>query len=107
MDPQILSRLPRDRSQAPGNAADASPLSRAPQPHLDKEACFIHATGDIPCERRGKGHRRARLSDVLTYKETRTARATELDRMREAAADGDLYDLDLSDQTFAHFADAP
>jgi excisionase family DNA binding protein len=32
--------------------------------------------GDIPCERRGTGHRRARLSDVLAYKETRSARAT-------------------------------
>ena len=63
--------------------------------------------GDIPCERRGKGHRRARLSDVLAYKETRAARATELARMREAAADGDLYGLDLSDQMFVHFADAP
>ena len=63
--------------------------------------------GDIPCERRGKGHRRARLSDVLAYKERRSARATELARMREAAADGGLYDLDLSDQTFAHSVDAP
>lgn len=59
--------------------------------------------GDIPCERRGSGHRRARLSDVLAYKETRAARASELDRMREAASDGGLYDLDLSDQLFAHF----
>ena len=59
--------------------------------------------GDIPCERRGTGHRRARLSDVLAYKETRSARATELARMREEAADGGLYDLDLSDQMFAHF----
>ena len=63
--------------------------------------------GDIPCERRGKGHRRARLSDVLAYKETCSARATELARMREAAADGDLYDLGLSDQMLAHFVDAP
>jgi excisionase family DNA binding protein len=63
--------------------------------------------GDIPCERRGKGHRRARPSDVLAYKETRSARATELARMREEAADGGLYDLDLSDQTFAQFVNAP
>jgi hypothetical protein len=61
----------------------------------------------VPCERRGKGHRRARLSDVLAYKETRAARATELVRMREAAADGSLYDIDLSDQMLAHFVDAP
>ena len=32
---------------------------------------------------------------------------TELARMREAAADGDLHDLDLSDQMFAHFVNAP
>ena len=107
MDPQILSRPSRDRSQALGNIADTSPLPCASQPHLDNEDCFIHTTGDIPCERRGKGHRRARLSDVLAYKETRSARATELARMREAAADGGLYDLDLSDQTFAHSVDAP
>ena len=60
----------------------------------------------VPCERRGKGHRRARPSDVLAYKETRSARATELVRMREAATDGDLYDLGLSDQMLAHFVDA-
>ena len=54
--------------------------------------------GDIPCELRGKDHRRARLSDIPAYKEKRSARATELARMREAAADGNLYDLDLSDQ---------
>ena len=28
--------------------------------------------GDIPCERRGKGHRRARLSDVLAYEQAQT-----------------------------------
>lgn len=59
--------------------------------------------GAIPCVRRGKGHRRVRLSDVLAYKETRAVRASELARMREEAADGGLYDLDLSDQMFAHF----
>ncbi|MBO7675886.1 MAG: helix-turn-helix domain-containing protein [Atopobiaceae bacterium] len=59
--------------------------------------------GYIPCERRGAGHRRARLSDVLAYKEARAARAAELDRMRKEAAGGGLYDLDLSDQMFAHF----
>ncbi|MDO4537979.1 MAG: helix-turn-helix domain-containing protein [Coriobacteriales bacterium] len=63
-------------------------------------ARYIDA-GDIPCERCGTGHRRARLSDVLAYKETRAARTRELDRMREEAAEGGLYDLDLSDQMFA------
>ncbi len=59
--------------------------------------------GDIPYERRGSGHRRARLSDILAYKETRAARADGLARMREEAAGGGLYDLDLSDRLFAHF----
>ena len=59
--------------------------------------------GSIPCVRCGTGHRRVRLSDVLAYKETRAVRASELARMREEAADGGLYDLDLSDQMFAHF----
>ena len=73
----------------------------------DFEISWNLDAGDIPCERHGKGHRRARLSDVLTYKEKRSARATELARMREAAADGSLYDLDLSDQMFAQFVNAP
>lgn len=59
--------------------------------------------GYIPCERHGMGHRRARLSDVLAYKEVRAARAGELAHMREEADGGDLYDLDLSDQLFARF----
>ncbi|MDO4807813.1 MAG: helix-turn-helix domain-containing protein [Coriobacteriales bacterium] len=59
--------------------------------------------GTIPCMRRGTGHRKARLSAVLAYKETRTVRARELAHMREKAADGGLYDLDLSDQMFSHF----
>ena len=60
-------------------------------------------TGDIPCERCGQDQPRVRLSDVLAYKETRAARVSELTRMREEAADGGLYDLDLSDQMFAYF----
>lgn len=59
--------------------------------------------GDIPCERRGSGHRKARLSDILAFKEARATRTSELERMREEAAEGDLYDLDLSDQMFAYF----
>lgn len=83
-----------------GQAAEILGVSaRTVARHLD--------AGDIPCELRGKGHRRARLSDIPAYKETRAARATELVRMREAAADGSLYDIDLSDQMLAHFADAP
>lgn len=61
--------------------------------------------GDISYERRGKGHRRVRLSDVLAYKETREARVGDLARMREEASEGGLYDLDLSDQMFAYFED--
>lgn len=83
-----------------GQAAEILGVSaRTVARHLD--------AGDIPCERRGKGHRRARLSDVLAYKEKRTARATELVRMREAATDGDLYDLGLSDQMLAQSVDTP
>lgn len=59
--------------------------------------------GSIPCERHRSGHRRARLSDVLAYKEAHAARAGELARMREEAADGGLYDLELSDEMFAYF----
>lgn len=61
--------------------------------------------GDIRCVRCGVGHWKVRLSDVLTYKRTRSSRMDELERMREAAAEGGLYDFDLSDQMFAYFGE--